>query len=1334
MANSQVEILAFLVHRLAELAKVEEAAVDVTAPFTSYGLDSLDAVIMAQDLEDWLGFEVSPTLVWDYPHPQALAHYLATGEDMRAASSRSGPAAGADEPVAIIGMGCRLPGGVNGPAQFWRLLLDSADAITAGPEPWRQAHSGTHYGGFVDGVDQFDPAFFGISAREAVQMDPQQRLLLEVAWEALEDAGQSRERLARSATGVFVGISGQDYGRLAAADPDPYTPTGNAFSIAANRLSYLLDLTGPSMAVDTACSSSLVAVHLACQALRGGECDLALAGGVNLLLDSDVTQCFADAGFMAPDGRCKSFDARADGYVRGEGAGLVVLKRLPDALAAGDPIYAVILASAVNQDGRTNGLTAPNRQSQEAILQEAYRRAKINPGDVQYIEAHGTGTALGDPIEAAALGRVLSMGRPYGERCLLGSVKSNIGHLESAAGAAGLMKVALSLHHGQIPPSLHFLNPSPHIPFADLPLQVVTQVTPWPAAGRRLAGLSSFGFGGTNCHLVLTGAPPLEARTTASSPDAGLTLLPLSAHSPAALQAMAARWADWLETAGANWHDVSYTASARRTHLGARLAVVAGSAADTAAQLRALAEAGAPVRPTARGKLAFVFTGQGAQWVGMGRELLAAEPAFRAQFEECDRLFRRYVDWSLIDELLADAERSRLSETAVAQPCLFAMQVALVALWRSLGLEPEGVAGHSLGEITAACVAGALSLPDAVTVVYHRSRLMQRLTGLGQMVAVDLPEAALSAWLRPDGAEIAALNSPESTVVAGAPDQVAEISERLTAEGRRVVRLPVNYAFHSRQADALLPELTESLQALRSRPMQIPFYSTVTGEQVQGRLGADHWAQNIRQPVRFAPAIAQMLANGYDQFVEVGPHPALLHYLREIAQDRQPEPLLLHSLRRGQPERAELLATLGALYCAGRSVAWEHLYPDAGQVVPLPAYPWQHKRYWVEASAAPGRRTRAGAGARTPGLPGRHFQPAESPGTHYFELELEPETDRVEFPFWLELALAGLAEVAGAAPVAMRSVEFPAPLALHGERHIVQLCLSELAGPDWSFRISSRPAGAPRLEPYTLHAAGLLSLEAAESLPVLIEELTARCHDRLALPGGRTALTGRSEAMASGGFDLLPELLSIAADTAADAGGGGRCEPERIEAVRVAGRPPAEAWLHVRVPSGSAELGEAGALVADESGAVLVAITGLSFRRVKAEAPARTRVLDGGQAAVEQYLAEQVARSLGVPVAAIDRKRPLQTLILESIMAIELKHRVEKELGLSVPISSLLGNVGIADLAAHLLTLHTPAPPASAPADARQSAEALLERLDELSDTEMQELLAQMSGSGGGAP
>ncbi len=573
----------------------------------------------------------------------------------------------------------------------------------------------TRFGGFIDHVDQFDAHFFGISPREAARMDPQQRVLLEVAWDALEDAGQVRDRLAGTNTGVFIGISNNDYGRIQFNDLnriDAYAGTGNALSIAANRISYVFDFHGPSLAVDTACSSSLVAVHQACNSLRSGESTLALAGGVNLILSPAITINFSKAGAMAPDGRCKTFDARANGYVRGEGAGVVVLKPLAQALADGDPIYAVIRGSAVNQDGRSNGLMAPNPHAQEAVLRAAYLSAGVAAADVQYVEAHGTGTLLGDPIEAKALGAVLALDRRPNSPCLIGSVKTNLGHLEAAAGIAGLIKVALSLKHRALPPSLHFEEPNPHIPFDKLPLRVNTALREWPAPpdAPMLAGVSSFGFGGTNVHVVVQGAPeseaaPQVARDTENRAADTTYLLPLSARSEPALKALAQSYRDFLiaPASTASLYDICYAASARRSHHEYRLAATGNSAAQLtdaldafiAGETRPGLSSGRKLSDRQR-KLVFVFPGQGSQWFGMGRELLETEPVFRDAIERCDRAMRPHGDWSILKELeAADASHSRLGEIDVLQPALFAIQVALAALWRSWGIEPHAVVAAS---------------------------------------------------------------------------------------------------------------------------------------------------------------------------------------------------------------------------------------------------------------------------------------------------------------------------------------------------------------------------------------------------------------------------------------------------------------------------------------------------------------------------------------------------------------------------------------------------------------------------------------------------------------
>jgi len=885
-SQTRAEIEAWLIAHIARELSIPPTEIDIRRPFAYYGLSSAHAVGLAAELETWLGRRLPPTLAYDYPSIQTLARFLAEESEpsTSAASISAERERGAEtEPIAIIGIGCRFPG-AHGPEEFWQLLRNGVDAITQIPAERRWLHAFNEqngaqvkfpaWGGFLDQIDQFDPGFFGITPREAARIDPQQRLLLQTAWEALEDAGQVIEQLSGTHTGVFVGISGNDYGQVQLSDPrlsDPYAGTGSALSIAANRLSYAFDFRGPSLAVDSACSSSLVAVHLASQSLRRGECQLALAGGVNIILSPMITLNFTHAGFMAADGRCKAFDARADGYVRGEGVGVVVLKLLSRALADGDPIYAVIRGSAVNNDGRSNGLTAPNRQAQEAVLREAYQQADVSPGEVQYLEAHGTGTALGDPIEAEALGAVLGVGRDDKSFCTLGSVKTNIGHLEAAAGIAGLIKTALALKHREIPPNLHFEKPNPHIPFDRLPLRVQQTLTPWPEhAGPALAGVSSFGFGGTNAHIVLEEAPSSTADTFSNDSDSPAAhLLPVSAHSPEALRAIAQAYLDFLilpdlqerpaikspgyeqrPMNGASridpaqliartlhvraspdeeisWPDICYTTSLRRSHHDHRLALVAHSRAEAAQALQAFlqneSQLGLTVgryMPNQTPRVVFVFSGQGPQWWAMGRELLEHAPTFRAVIEECDRLLAQYADWSLLVELRADEAHSRLNETQIAQPALLALQVGLAALWNEWGVTPEAVVGHSVGEIAAAHVAGRLSLEDAVRVAFHRGRLMQRATGQGKMAMVELsPEAtqrALAGY--EDRLCLAAINSPTSTVLSGDPEALTTMLETLQQQGIAHRQLSVDYAFHSHHMESLQAELGEALHDLEGSP------------------------------------------------------------------------------------------------------------------------------------------------------------------------------------------------------------------------------------------------------------------------------------------------------------------------------------------------------------------------------------------------------------------------------------------------------------------------------------------------------------------------------------
>ncbi|HEU4325733.1 MAG TPA: type I polyketide synthase [Roseiflexaceae bacterium] len=1004
------------------------------------------------------------------------------------------------EPIAITGIGCRFPGAAS-PAAFWRLLCAGEDAIReVPPERWDLApvydpdplvpgKITTRWGGFLPDIDRFDPLFFKIAQREASLIDPQQRLLLEVAWEALEDGGYVAGRLAGSQTGVFVGIGALDHATRQMRAPDQidaYTNTGAALSIAANRISYVFDLRGPSLIVDTACSSSLVAIHLACQSLRAGECALALAGGVNLILGPESTIGFSKLGAMAPDGRCKAFDARANGYVRSEGAGVVVLKPLRAALADGDPIYAVIRGSAVNQDGRTNGLTAPNRWSQEQVLRDACAQAGVAPETVDYVEAHGTGTLLGDPIEAQALGAVLAPGRPDHRPCLLGSVKTNIGHLEFAAGVAGVIKVALMCKHRMVPPNLHFQTANPHIPFADLKLRVPTGLEPWTGT---LAGVSSFGFGGTNAHAVLETPPPPAPRP---APAAPVALLPLSAHTPEALAEQARRYAAWLATPQAEppaLYDLCYSASVRRSHHPHRLALVACSLDELATQLAALAEQlPSPPRQSARApKLVFVFPGQGSQWIGMGRELLDGEPVFRAAIEAWDAAFRPFVDWSLLDQLRQPRELSRLHEMGVIQPALCAVGVALAALWQSWGIRPDAVVGHSMGEVAAAYVAGVLSLEDAARVICCRSQLLRRIVGQGGMLVVEQTHAEAEALCEAHAGliSVAAVNDARSTVLAGDPAALEAVAQQLRERAVFARRVQVDVASHSPQVEPLLDELRELLAGLRPQAARLPIYSTVTAAAAGGAVfDADYWVRNLRQPVQFGPAVTALLGRGHDLFLEVSPHPVLTPSLELLIRQSGRAGAALASLRREMPERRQLLETLGQLYAQRCEPDWSGVYPQQGLLLALPSYPWQRERCWAEPPpVAAGHLPQPGIHP----LLGQHLAPAGAADHEYWELDFGPPTlpylhdhrvlGRPVLPAAaaLEQALAAGRAWLATDVLELEQVAFQQLLAFAPEElRRVQLALTAQTPDTKQFELFSRALPADGQQTWTAHVAGTL--------------------------------------------------------------------------------------------------------------------------------------------------------------------------------------------------------------------------------------------------------------------
>jgi acyl transferase domain-containing protein/NADPH:quinone reductase-like Zn-dependent oxidoreductase/aryl carrier-like protein len=890
------------------------------------------------------------------------------------------------EPIAVVGIGCRFPGGANDPDAFWNLLANGVDAITeVPPDRWnvrtfydpdrsKPGKSYTRWGGFVQAIDCFDPHCFGISPREAARMDPQQRLLMEVAWEALEDAGLARAQLAGTKTAVFAGISTFDYSVLTTefsdrGKIDVHTNTGGSLSIAANRISYCFDLRGPSAAVDTACSSALVAVHLACQSIWRDGCPLALAGGVNALLLPDWFVGFCRMGMLAPDGRCRAFDARASGFVRSEGAGMVVLAPLTQARARGDRIYATILGTAVNQDGRTPGMTVPRQEAQEDLLRQACRSAGVAPARIHYVEAHGTGTPVGDPIEARALGRVLSAERPDGEPCLIGSVKTNIGHLEAGAGISGLIKVALALHHQRIPGNLHFERPNPEIDFMALGLRVPTRCEPWPASdGLPLAGVNAFGFGGTNAHVVLQGAAALSAAEvrSAGTRDSGARahgayLVCLSARTPEALRAAARSWKGFLAGCpdGISLGDIAWSAALRRSHHEDRLAVVAHTRGELAEALSEFA-AGKPVANAALGRaadgkrprLAFVCSGQGPQWWAMGRQLLREEPVFRSVIARCDAILRRLGGFSLLEELTRDEAASHMAVTAIAQPCLFALQVGLAALWASWGIRPDAVVGHSVGEVAAAYLAGVFSLDDALCVIYHRGRCMERAQPRGRMLAVGLPPEEARSWIRSHGGRVslAAVNGPSSITLSGDGVPLEEIAALLAQRNVFCRFLAVEYAFHSAQMDPIRDELIAALGGIQPRRATLPFVSTVTARAVDGpELGPEYWWSNVRRTVRFADAVERLIERECDVFVELGPHPVLASALAQCLEHGGKRATALPTLRRGAEERALMLLSLGVLHTLGHPIDWTGVLGSPGRFVRLPLYPWQRERCWHEA-------------------------------------------------------------------------------------------------------------------------------------------------------------------------------------------------------------------------------------------------------------------------------------------------------------------------------------------------------------------------------------------------
>jgi epothilone polyketide synthase D len=970
------------------------SAVPLERPLKELGLDSLMALELRNTLGRRAGVRLPATLAFDHPTLAALALYLEQkiliGAVARPAATPDAATAAAGEPIAIVGMGCRYPGGIDSPQQLWQALLEGRDATSEvpaerwdidslyDPDPDAAGKMMTRRGGFVRGVDRFDAGFFGISPREAQTMDPQQRLLLETSWEALERAGIAPDRLAGSDTGVFIGLMYNDYSALnpGLAALDGYMATGSAGSVASGRLSYVLGLQGPSLTVDTACSSSLVTVHLACQSLLQGECTVALAGGVALMFTPTAFVEFSRLRGLAPDGRCKSFSAAADGVGWSEGCGVLVLERLSEARRQGHPVLAVIRGSAVNQDGRSNGLTAPSGPAQQAVIERALASSGLSPAAVDYVECHGTGTRLGDPIELQALGTVLARGRDPGQPAVIGSVKSNLGHTQAAAGVAGIIKTVLALQHGKIPQNLHFAAPNPHVPWAELPLRVAAQAMDWPPGARlRVAGVSSFGLSGTNAHVVLTEAPK-EVSAAPAPLQLAAWPFPLSATSDAALRAQAGQLAAHLSHAAAPpLAELSYSLATTRAALSHRLVLIADSLADLRAGLDAVAQGETPVgcvRAAAaapRGKLAWLFSGQGAQTPGMGHELYEQWPVFRDALDAALAALSRHLQPHLQRPLRAvmwapagTDEARLLDQTAYTQPALFALGWALAALWRSLGVTPDLLIGHSLGELTAACVAGVFSLEDAARLVAARGRLMQALPAGGAMVALATSESELAQAVQAeaDAVAIAAVNGPGAVVIAGEASKVLALAARYAARGVATRQLAVSHAFHSPLMEPMMAEFRAVAESLSYRPPTVPVVSGVSGGLAGRELAtADYWVAHVRATVRFGDGVKTLHEAAAGTFLELGPRATLLALVGPTASGQ--EPVRLASLRPGRSETAALLEALAGWQVRGGAVDWRGVFPGGGRRLELPTYPWQRQRYWVPTPAStPERAVAAG--------------------------------------------------------------------------------------------------------------------------------------------------------------------------------------------------------------------------------------------------------------------------------------------------------------------------------------------------------------------------------------
>ena len=1189
------------------------------------------------------------------------------------------------EPLAIVGMACRLPGGCDTPEAFWQLLQEGRDAVREippdrwdvdafyDPNPGTPGKMYTRNGAFLERIDLFDPQFFGIAPREAIGMDPQQRLLLEVTWEALERSGLAPDKLTGSRTGVFVGVCTNDYAdlqnqSLGFTELDAYHASGIAHSIASGRISYVLGVHGPSLTLDTACSSSLVAVHLACQSLRKRECNLALAGGVSVILSPNMFIALSKASMLARDGRCKTFDISADGYARGEGCGMVVLKRLSDAIANCDPILAVIRGSAVNHDGPSSGLTAPNGPSQTAVIRDALANGSVLAGDVSYVETHGTGTSLGDPIEVGALAGAYGNDRNPEHPLLIGSLKSNIGHLEGAAGVAGLIKLVLAMQNHELPPSLHVKQPNPFIPWDELSIRVSTQLTPWQVVGRRIAGLSSFGFSGTNAHVIVDEAPkPQDHEPRIDRPR---HLLTLSARSQEALHDLEGRFLEYLSTSpGERIEDICYTANAGRAVWSHRLAIVADSLAQTREKLAAI-HSGAKPSGTFKGessssekpKIAFLFTGQGSQYVGMARELYETHPTFKNALDQCGQILDGELAQPLRSVLYPEpGSQSVLDETAYTQPALFSLEYALAQLWLSWGIVPSVMMGHSVGEYVAACIAGVFTLEQGLKLIEARGRLMQQCER-GRMVSVAGEIETVSKELQSYAGRIsvAAFNGPGSLVISGQSQAVEELANKLTAMGMKTKALTVSHAFHSPLMDPILPDFEKIAAGVEYSSPKIPLVSNLTGAVMAANevSKASYWVRHAREAVRFSDSIRTLHERGCQVFLEVGPSPTLLG----MGSSCLPEDFgtWVPSLRKGRDSWDQMLESLAALYVRGAEVDWRGFDRDyQRRSVILPTYPFQRKRYWIDALkplAAMEVRSSAqkqlphpllGSRVESPFIKGilieSHLSSQSLPWLkdhQAFEKNVLPGTA------YLEMALAAAKEAFGPLSFALKDLEIREAMIVEDAKALkAQILVEQKEGNRASFQVASQSSSDSKgASSWKIHATGSIEIRSSaqgsgEETPFSLRECQLRCAKEISVEAYRGQFSALGmylgpsfkglEQLWVGDHEVLgkirrvPEIASethayrihpalldpclqpfaAAAFTPDElASGGVIYMPVGVASYEVHREPGEVLWTHIVASPGHAHSGQAAMLhydvsVIDGEGTLVAEVKGLVLRR-----------------------------------------------------------------------------------------------------------------------------------------